>query len=494
MTIDEIMRTSPVIPVLVLDGEEDWAKLAETFVGAGLTVLEVTLRTPVALDAIRAMAKVPGAIVGAGTVLNERAARRGARCGQPVHRVARPHRTRSRKPSRSPAVAYLPGVATAGDIMRGLDLGLDRFKFFPAEASGGIAALKAHVGALRQVRFCPTGGIRPTMPPSGSAWSPCSASAAAGSIAAQRTVWRPSPSAPAPLPRYASKFRINHSGVISCVSAQRRWRSCVNIRLGPNGTMAGVAVAWSSPVGVIRRCSAAERQRRPTDGAGREARQAKLTVDCRAYADSDLRRADRARSSDRRDRCRSRRPRSWGEECFRTSRRKGIDARARPRASRRPREARPRQRGDDSRRRPLSDARRPGGIARRLDAAMFVSLHIDSAPNPLARGASVYSLSDVASDAEAARLAALGKWRRHARRGSGGSVEAMLSDLAMRSQMSASADLAVAAGEQIGRAGSSFGRTRIASPLSTSFRRAGTPAVLFEAGYLSNADDEVLLR
>src|SRR5207237_7983976 len=72
MTIDEIMRTAPVIPVLVLEGNADWAKLAATFVGAGLPVLEVTLRTPQALDAIRAMREVPGAIVGAGTVVNER--------------------------------------------------------------------------------------------------------------------------------------------------------------------------------------------------------------------------------------------------------------------------------------------------------------------------------------------------------------------------------------------------------------------------------------
>src|SRR5205085_11757541 len=70
MTIDDVMRTAPIIPVLVLDGEMDWAALAQTFVSAGLPVLEVTLRTPAALDVIRAMAKVPGAIVGAGTVLN----------------------------------------------------------------------------------------------------------------------------------------------------------------------------------------------------------------------------------------------------------------------------------------------------------------------------------------------------------------------------------------------------------------------------------------
>jgi 2-dehydro-3-deoxyphosphogluconate aldolase/(4S)-4-hydroxy-2-oxoglutarate aldolase len=159
MTIDEIMRTSPVIPVLVLDGEADWTKLAETFVGAGLRVLEVTLRTPVALDAIRAMAKVPGAIVGAGTVLNTRQFDEAVDAGSQF--IVSPGLTEPlAKAVLQSAVAYLPGVATAGDIMRGLDLGLDRFKFFPAEASGGINALKAQSAPFGQVRFCPTGGIR----------------------------------------------------------------------------------------------------------------------------------------------------------------------------------------------------------------------------------------------------------------------------------------------------------------------------------------------
>jgi 2-dehydro-3-deoxyphosphogluconate aldolase / (4S)-4-hydroxy-2-oxoglutarate aldolase len=160
MKIDEIMRTAPVIPVLVLDGEEDWAKLAETFVGAGLPVLEITLRTPGALDAIRQMSKVAGAIVGAGTVLNQRQLDEAVGAG--ARFIVAPGLTEplSRAVERS-GVAYLPGVSTAGDIMRGLDLGLDRFKFFPAEASGGIAALKALAGPFGNIRFCPTGGIRP---------------------------------------------------------------------------------------------------------------------------------------------------------------------------------------------------------------------------------------------------------------------------------------------------------------------------------------------
>ena len=137
MTIDEIMRAAPVIPVLVLEEEMDWAALAETFVVAGLPVLEVTLRTAVALEAIRQMARVDGAIVGAGTVLTERQLGEAVDAGSRF--IVSPGLTDLLgKTVIQSGVAYLPGTANAGDIMRGLDLGLDRFKFFPAEASGGI--------------------------------------------------------------------------------------------------------------------------------------------------------------------------------------------------------------------------------------------------------------------------------------------------------------------------------------------------------------------
>lgn len=160
MTIDEIMRTSPVIPVLVLEGDGDWAGLARTFVEAGLRVLEVTLRTPAALDAIRQMTQVPGAIVGAGTVLNRSHLEESLDAGSQF--IVSPGLTDPiARAAMAADVPFLPGVATAGDIMRGLDLGLDRFKFFPAEASGGIPALKALAGPFGNVRFCPTGGIRP---------------------------------------------------------------------------------------------------------------------------------------------------------------------------------------------------------------------------------------------------------------------------------------------------------------------------------------------
>jgi N-acetylmuramoyl-L-alanine amidase len=131
-------------------------------------------------------------------------------------------------------------------------------------------------------------------------------------------------------------------------------------------------------------------------------------------------------------------------------------------------------------------------LARRLDAAMFVSLHMDSAPNPLARGATVYSLSDVASDAEAARLAASENGAEETQ-SSGGSVDSILSDLAMRTEMSASADLA----ERMVRRSAGRFELRPNPHRFASFhvlRRADAPGILFEAGYISNADDEVLLR
>ena len=160
MTIDEIMRRATVIPVLILDGSVDPAALAETLVEAGLPVLEVTLRTPQALDAIRAMSRVPGAIVGAGTVLNAAMLDEAMAAGS--HFIVSPGLTQPLAEAASAAgIPFLPGVANPGDIMRGLDFGFTRFKFFPAEASGGRAALTTLSGPFADARFCPTGGVRP---------------------------------------------------------------------------------------------------------------------------------------------------------------------------------------------------------------------------------------------------------------------------------------------------------------------------------------------
>jgi 2-dehydro-3-deoxyphosphogluconate aldolase/(4S)-4-hydroxy-2-oxoglutarate aldolase len=164
MTIDAIMRMAPVIPVLVIDEALDPVALAETFVEAGLPVIEVTLRTNGALAAMRAMTRVEGAIVGAGTVLNVRMLGDAIDAGAKF--IVSPGLTEPLgRAAIASSVPYLPGVATAGDIMRGLDLGLDHFKFFPAEAAGGLAALKALAAPFGEVRFCPTGGIRPDSAP-----------------------------------------------------------------------------------------------------------------------------------------------------------------------------------------------------------------------------------------------------------------------------------------------------------------------------------------
>ncbi|MCW3798080.1 bifunctional 4-hydroxy-2-oxoglutarate aldolase/2-dehydro-3-deoxy-phosphogluconate aldolase [Sphingomonas sp. BN140010] len=158
MTIDDIMSAAPVIPVLVLDERLDPIELAKTLVASGLPVLEVTLRTPHALEAIRAMASVPGAIVGAGTVLDPRQLDAALDAGAQF--IVAPGLTDGlTRAAIGSGTAYLPGVATAGDIMRGLDHGLDRFKLFPAESSGGLPALKALASPFGDVRFCPTGGI-----------------------------------------------------------------------------------------------------------------------------------------------------------------------------------------------------------------------------------------------------------------------------------------------------------------------------------------------
>lgn len=159
MTLEQIMRAAPVIPVLVMEEGLDPVQLAETLVAAGLPVLEITLRTPNALDAIRAMSKVPGTIVGAGTILNPQMLQDAIDAGSQF--IVSPGLTEPLgKAAIASGVPFLPGIANSGDIMRGLDMGLNRFKFFPAEAAGGLNALKSLAGPFGDVRFCPTGGIR----------------------------------------------------------------------------------------------------------------------------------------------------------------------------------------------------------------------------------------------------------------------------------------------------------------------------------------------
>lgn len=156
--ISAIMQTAPVIPVIVVEELAHAEPLARALVAGGLPVLEVTLRTEWALDAIRAMKKVPGAIVGAGTVTNE--AQLDAALDAGSEFIVSPGLTETlAKAAIREGVPFLPGIASAGDIMRGLDLGLTHFKFFPAMAAGGLPALKALAAPFGQCRFCPTGGI-----------------------------------------------------------------------------------------------------------------------------------------------------------------------------------------------------------------------------------------------------------------------------------------------------------------------------------------------
>lgn len=156
--IDEIMRLAPVIPVLVIEDVAHALPIARALVAGGLPVLEVTLRTAAALDVIRAMKQVPGAVVGAGTVLNPKDLDAALEAGSEF--IVSPGLTAELgKSAVESGVPFLPGTANASDIMLGLDLGLTRFKFFPAEASGGIAALKAISAPFGTTRFCPTGGI-----------------------------------------------------------------------------------------------------------------------------------------------------------------------------------------------------------------------------------------------------------------------------------------------------------------------------------------------
>lgn len=158
MTVDELMAVQPVIPVITVERVEDAIPLASALAGNGLRVLEVTLRTPAALACIREMTKVSGAIVGAGTVLSANDVMLAREAGATF--IVTPGLSAATvAAAREADIPILPGIATATELMQGLDLGLTRFKFFPAEQAGGRAMLDAFRGPFGAVKFCPTGGI-----------------------------------------------------------------------------------------------------------------------------------------------------------------------------------------------------------------------------------------------------------------------------------------------------------------------------------------------
>lgn len=156
----DIAGRAPVIPVLVLDDVAHAAPLAEALVAGGLPALEVTLRTPAALDCIRAMAEVPGGIVGAGTLLTPEDVR-AAKAAGATFGVSPGATDRLIQACIDEDLPLLPGAATATEAMVLLERGFDMLKFFPAEASGGAAALKGIGAPIPQIKFCPTGGVNP---------------------------------------------------------------------------------------------------------------------------------------------------------------------------------------------------------------------------------------------------------------------------------------------------------------------------------------------
>ena len=160
----EICQLAPIVPVLVVHDPAHARPLAQALVAGGLPALEVTLRTPAALDVIREMAQVDGGVVGAGTLVTpadvEAAVEAGAKFG--VSPGATPKLLDA---AEALGLPMLPGAATASEAMALLERGYDMLKFFPAEASGGAAALKSIGAPLPQIKFCPTGGVSPKNAP-----------------------------------------------------------------------------------------------------------------------------------------------------------------------------------------------------------------------------------------------------------------------------------------------------------------------------------------
>ena len=164
LTVSQVMELAPVVPVLVIENVADAVPIAQALVKGGLRALEVTMRTPSALEVMKEMAQVEGAVVGAGTVLNPQQLDQALKAGAQF--IVSPGLTEPLgKAAIASGTAFLPGTATAADIMRGMDMGLSHFKFFPAETSGGLPALKALAAPLHTARFCPTGGITPQSAP-----------------------------------------------------------------------------------------------------------------------------------------------------------------------------------------------------------------------------------------------------------------------------------------------------------------------------------------
>lgn len=156
-----ILTACPVMPVMVIQNADDAVPMAKALCAGGIRVLEITLRTPAALESIKRIAQeVPEAIVGAGTIITT----------QQLHAVTEAGAVFAISPGLTPtllhaanegSIALIPGIATLSELIMGMEYGYECFKFFPAEAAGGVPMLKAIAGPIPQVTFCPTGGISP---------------------------------------------------------------------------------------------------------------------------------------------------------------------------------------------------------------------------------------------------------------------------------------------------------------------------------------------
>ncbi|XQW86805.1 bifunctional 4-hydroxy-2-oxoglutarate aldolase/2-dehydro-3-deoxy-phosphogluconate aldolase [Thalassotalea piscium] len=155
----DLFAMGPIVPVLVIENVEDALPIAEALLAANVKVLEVTLRTPSALEVIAKIAKeLPEAVVGAGTVTNRELLQRSADAGAKF--AISPGLTKDLLQAGNEGdIALIPGISSISELMDGIDLGYDHFKFFPAEASGGVKAIQSIGGPFPNIRFCPTGGI-----------------------------------------------------------------------------------------------------------------------------------------------------------------------------------------------------------------------------------------------------------------------------------------------------------------------------------------------
>jgi len=155
----EILRQGPVVPVMVIDRLEQAVPLATALVAGGIRVLEITLRTPVAIEAIAAISReVPGAIVGAGTVTRGEELEAVAAAGA-VFAISPGLTVELLDAANRGPIPLIPGIATISELMTGMARGYDHFKFFPAGPAGGVKMLQAFAGPFPQVTFCPTGGV-----------------------------------------------------------------------------------------------------------------------------------------------------------------------------------------------------------------------------------------------------------------------------------------------------------------------------------------------